>query len=539
MLRFPNPGSTLENFIKIFVNLSNNLSDYIFTLDDMVSITVNKGLASSSGFIGNEAIKQSTRKDRSRDPLYNQLKMYSELYRHLGWIKSSPDSSLNFLITPFGIKVAKSNNKMHQFILSILCISFPNNSIETKSNFNIKPFFTILKIIKKIDEKISRDELIICLLSCPDDFGSKNINLIIEKIKRLRKNKNTLENLNKISLQKKIAVNTLKNYTRVPIMFLRDSGLLIKKDSYFYLTNLGYSYVKNIDEMLDLRLQNILDIKKEFFNPLNFQIYNNLFQIDKTNKTIIQALKTKKQILFNPYQQLDANKLSEIFKWNIKLPKFNGKNSINNIKNNNYQSILTNKLILINTENKIIQKNKNQIPYDEIKKLKSENEIKEYTSIFCNNYKESKQNTFYPIVQLLFNSLGLKSINSRYGVNYERWDSIIFHNKKIVPIEIKSPTEEFHVNIKSIRQALENKIVLLSRYPNYADLDYTSLVVGYNKPNNRSDIVKLIIDIEKTYNFKIGIIDFYTLTFSVFASINKSKSIKINQILNLKGFLEI
>ena len=75
MLRFPNPGSTLENFIKIFVNLSNNLSDYIFTLDDMVSITVNKGLASSSGFIGNEAIIQSTRKDRSRDPLYNQLKI--------------------------------------------------------------------------------------------------------------------------------------------------------------------------------------------------------------------------------------------------------------------------------------------------------------------------------------------------------------------------------------------------------------------------------------------------------------------------------
>ena len=135
--------------------------------------------------------------------------------------------------------------------------------------------------------------------------------------------------------------------------------------------------------------------------------------------------------------------------------------------------------------------------------------------------------------------MGLKSVNSRYGVNYERWDSIIFHNKKIVPIEIKSPTEELHINIKSIRQALENKIILLSRYPDYADLNYTSLVVGYNKPNNRSDISKLIIDIEKTYNFRIGVIDFYTLAFSVFTSINKSKSIKINQILNLKGFLEI
>ena len=296
-------------------------------------------------------------------------------------------------------------------------------------------------------------------------------------------------------------------------MFLRDSGLLVKRDKYFYLTNLGYSYVKNIDEMLDLRLQNILDLKKEFFNPLNLEIYNNLFKIEKIKKKIIKILKTKKKILFNPYQQLDACKLSEIFDWNIDLPKFNRKNSIKNIKNSNYQSILTNKLILTNRENIIIQKNKNEIQYDEVQKLKNDNEIKEYTSNFCNGYKKSKQNTFYPLVQLLFNSLGLKSINSRYGVNYERWDSIIFHNKKIVPIEIKSPTEEVHVNIKSIRQALENKIVLLSRYPNYANLEYTSLVVGYNKPNNRSDITKLIIDIEKTYNLRIGIIDFYTLVF--------------------------
>ena len=539
MLRFPNPGSTLENFIKIFENLSNNLSNNIFNLDDMVLITVNNGLASSSGFIGNEAINQSTRKDRSRDPLYNQLKMYSELYRHLGWIKSTPDNSLNFLITPFGISVAKSKDKMHEFILSILCISFPNNSIATKSNFNIKPFFTILKIIKKIENIISRDELIICILSCPDDFGSKNINLIIESIKKLRNDKNIFTTLNKISLEKKIAVNTLKNYTRVPIMFLRDSGLLAKKDTYFYLTNLGHSYVKTIDDTFDLRLNEMLHLKKELFNPLNLEIYNNLFQKEKINKTILEVLKTEKKILFNPYQQLDVNKLSEIFKWNIDLPKYNSKSENNEIKNTNYESILTSKLTLTDNDNKIIQTDKSQIEFAEIRKLKNESELKKYTLEFCNNYKKSKQDTFYPIVQSLFDALGLKSVNSRYGVNYERWDSIIFHNKKIVPIEIKSPTEELHINIKSIRQALENKIILLSRYPDYADLNYTSLVVGYNKPNNRSDISKLIIDIEKTYNFRIGVIDFYTLAFSVFTSINKSKSIKINQILNLKGFLEI
>ena len=52
MLRFPNPGSNLENFIKIFENISFHLSKSTFNLDDMVSITVEHGLASSSGFIG-------------------------------------------------------------------------------------------------------------------------------------------------------------------------------------------------------------------------------------------------------------------------------------------------------------------------------------------------------------------------------------------------------------------------------------------------------------------------------------------------------
>ena len=39
----------------------------------MVIVTAERGMAASSGFVGKEAIDKSTRKDRSRDPLYNQI----------------------------------------------------------------------------------------------------------------------------------------------------------------------------------------------------------------------------------------------------------------------------------------------------------------------------------------------------------------------------------------------------------------------------------------------------------------------------------
>ena len=147
MLRYPNPGSTIDNFIAIFNNINKELSGYRFNLDDMVNVTIKANLSSSSGYVGQEAIALSTRKDRSRDPLYNQLKMYGELFRHLGWIKSTPESALEFVISPLGELVANRGRNFNDLLIKcILCFSYPNMSIVTNHHLNIRPFFTILKI---------------------------------------------------------------------------------------------------------------------------------------------------------------------------------------------------------------------------------------------------------------------------------------------------------------------------------------------------------------------------------------------------------
>jgi len=87
MIRFANPGSDISSFIRIYVELFESLRDKkSFDLDDITAALIERNLVTSYGYMGQEALTRSNREDRSRDPLYNQSKMYSELYKVLEWL---------------------------------------------------------------------------------------------------------------------------------------------------------------------------------------------------------------------------------------------------------------------------------------------------------------------------------------------------------------------------------------------------------------------------------------------------------------------
>jgi hypothetical protein len=96
-------------------------------------------------------------------------------------------------------------------------------------------------------------------------------------------------------------------------------------------------------------------------------------------------------------------------------------------------------------------------------------------------------------------------------VNYQRYDAIIADDRGSIPIEIKSPVEEEFLSVKAVRQALENKIVLLARKSHPAVKATTSLAVGYRLPNDRSEVLALIEDVRNAYGILIGVIDLSTL----------------------------
>ena len=107
----------------------------------------------------------------------------------------------------------------------------------------------------------------------------------------------------------------------------------------------------------------------------------------------------------------------------------------------------------------------------------------------------------------MLTQLGLTTTVTRTGDTNDRMDAKILGEFGIIPIEIKSPTETEKINVKSIRQALENKIVLLSRYSDYGtSKEVTTLAIGFLNPNPRSDVTELIEDIHNAFNINVGIL---------------------------------
>lgn len=115
---------------------------------------------------------------------------------------------------------------------------------------------------------------------------------------------------------------------------------------------------------------------------------------------------------------------------------------------------------------------------------------------------------FYGFIGLILKHIGFVDISvTRAGDVNCRMDAVIIDEENSIPIEIKSPREVPKINIKSIRQACENKVIILSRRFYNTKPETTSLSIAFEYPPERSDVYELIDDIKNAYGFNIGIID--------------------------------
>ena len=159
--------------------------------------------------------------------------------------------------------------------------------------------------------------------------------------------------------------------------------------------------------------------------------------------------------------------------------------------------------------------------------------------LILDQYTGANKDVFYPLIENLFKAIGYNCQLSQAGANYQRWDALINDPKHSIPIEIKSPGEEEFLSVKGVRQALENKVVLLARTAYPTEFEDTSLVLCYNLPNNRSEVNSLINDVSEAYNIIIGIIDFKSLLRIVGAQLFLKKEHSRDQLVNLHGIIKL
>ena len=314
----------------------------VVNLDNIVQATVSANLATSSGHMGEAAISRSTRRDRSRDPLYNQLKMYAELFRSLGWLRSTEYSALNYTFTLLGEQVVAAGRHWRPiFGETVLGIAYPSHVLDIRSDYNIRPFSAILRTMLACNDGLSRDEMIVGPLSATSDRSDADIVALSEKIMTLRETPEAAKKaLEILKDQRGIQINTLRNYTRWPLAVMRDLRWTVKEREDYRrtgktfeihrLTPLGKERAQSLENSVDLRVDQVdrlpFDQKRALSHHAHFammeragfdlaSVANQLCNIEGAQRKALHALGMERDrpLLFSPFQSLSISDSIAIF----------------------------------------------------------------------------------------------------------------------------------------------------------------------------------------------------------------------------------
>lgn len=555
MIRFRNPGTQYGTHINIMKQLYVRVGEQAyFTLKDMAIAIAQAKLMTAYGYSGDDAIRLSNTEQESTNSTLMNVKMYTELFRMLGWITPySEDKSYPLVFTYLGIHIALSTEDCHGlYEQSVLGINHPTQFDKNMRYSEHTRFFTCaLRSLIDLGGTMYKHELCLGPMSISDTNEAEYQNMI-QSIRTIRGDKTRLENaFATLAHNLGMTLESVDNSTRMPIGLMKNCGWIEDiSDRTLYGRSMKCFRITDHGRRVYEDAQNLYDIRLEQFMQLNESVQTALIRLstysmlqrsgydtsDVTSimiedKRVCEDLLCGKDTLFSPCATLRRQPVEAAL--GIRLGE--GENSQYSI--DTFDSTVNEREALYTTQ--IWDLN---IPEgaatdlltdpEDIDFLSRVNDLKhtgcsssEIVSTLFDYYADATQTRFYPLIATLFKIMGFKCSFSRPGDNGARWDAIIDDPVRSIPIEIKSPTEEQHLSIKAIRQALENKIILLSRRTHITTPDVSTLAVGYYMPNERAEVSRLISDIKATYGYKIGVIDLHSLL-----------SLAISVLVNERGF---
>lgn len=572
MIRFRNPSSSLETMLASFDQLYSELKEKdFFDNDDIAIVLAKANLMASSGFTGDTALTLGANTDRSRDKTYNNAKMFAEIFRLLGLISVVNNVSSNYRFTYIGEHlVVPGANKKALVEQCILGMNNPNRIMDVSYDESVRFFSCVLLSMDQLDGCICRDEMILGPM-CVNDNSPEEFANMIQRIKAMRGNYSKLqaelEALAK-SLQgnKKggMSVTSVRNCTRFPISVLKYCDWVDSENNTIYgrsirfmkLTEHGRKTVQNLKLLKDIRLS---DYESASYNQQQALIrlgtysmlgrarfdLSSVKEIMKSDTEECNAMLAGKELLFSPYQTLDYKTVNSALSIEISSQKSvnEKRKKIVTVYKRELSRTLNSAQVALDTKvqgsNKYITHGV-QVYTEHVKEVyKKTKSVRRLVDIIVAEHINDKKTRFYPLVETLFRIIGVDCHKSRDGVNGERWDAMIRDPQRSIPIEIKSPTEEMHLSIKAIRQALENKIILLSRgtYPTIEQC--STYAVGYYPPNDRAEVIDLISSIKDTYGYSIAVFDIASLVKVTANIILFGRGIDTEKLYELEGIVNV
>ena len=151
------------------------------------------------------------------------------------------------------------------------------------------------------------------------------------------------------------------------------------------------------------------------------------------------------------------------------------------------------------------------------------------------NLKDQKASVIYPLVASYFQILGFEAAASNMGDTSSRADVTISTQMGTIPVEVKSFTEVEVINLKSVQQALENKL-FSARQDQVTKLSsLSSLVVGFGYPSDRARLIELIEDIDNAFGIRIGLISMPRLIEAAISNTCTNSKFDVTKVTQLKG----
>lgn len=559
MIRFRNPGTQYTTQVQVFRELYKEYKDApSFDLDDMAATIAKTKLMTAYGYAGDAALALSNTENDSLNSTKMNAKMYAEVFRLLGWVTSAGDNSYPLVFTYIGEHAALADDVLPLYEQCVLGINNPQEIMDVKYDEKVRFFKATLFSLQDLGGIMYKHELCLGPMSI-DDLDKSQYNRMITYLKKLRGSYGRYQDAYQALCDDLGVKPTLPdNSTRLPIAFMKTCGQVEsqrtrklyppKSLECLCLTQHGADLADSLREVKDLRMDEYYSYSEHTRNSLiRLGVYSMLLRAGYDTSPVQETMRQDqvvcadvlngKELLFSPYQTLHRSVVDEALGIHreiagtqthtdvlpdIKRTDANVNNICLTISTNGAHStsdVEVNSFVQQVLDAKSVGERKKDI----------------IDKIFDDSITDT-QTKFYPLVAMLFRVMGLDCQASRPGDNGARWDAIIVDSEESIPIEIKSPTEEQHLSLKAIRQALENKVILLSRGTHPTLPETTSLAVGYYLPNDRAEVTNLMSDFKTAFGYNIGIIDLKTLLTIAVTIVYDEKTFDISELNRLEGF---
>lgn len=563
VIRFRNPGTQYSTQIQVFKELYKEYKDSgSFSLDDMAQTIARTRLMTAYGYAGDAALALSNTENDSLNSTKMNAKMYAEVFRLLGWASSVGTGSYPLCFTYIGEHVAQTEDEDIRPLYEqcVIGINNPQEIMDVLYDEEVRFFKAALLTLQDMGGIMYKHELCLGPMSL-DDLDARQYATMLDKLKSIRGSYARYQKAyDDLCASLKVKPTLPDNSTRLPIAFMKSCGWVeSERTSRLFppksleclkLTTHGNEMANSLKELKDLRLNEFRKydaktrqalIRLGVYGMLERAGYNTepVHEIIQQDTETCAGILQGKKLLFSPYQTIRVGEVDAALG-------------------------LTRRQITTRTADSYVQVAQRTASLNRRIELREgahstaehDPQVEHFYEVVRKQYKQgfrkdqivrsafesmvtATQTRFYPFIATLFRVLGFDAAASRPGDNGARWDAIIVDEVDSIPIEIKSPTEEQHISLKAIRQALENKVILLSRKTHPTRVRTTSLAVGYYLPNDRAEVTNLLLDFKTTYGFSIGVIDLETLLKIAVSIVVDGSTFDRKALIELEGFADV